>query len=99
MLANYPSMVNIAAMPWREFEHLIATLFNKIFQSFGGEVHVTRSSRDYGVDAIAFDHDDLRGGKTIIQAKRYLDLKNGSPSSSILLANPPTEHSLSVFSP
>jgi restriction system protein len=61
-------------MPWQEFEHLIATLFNKIFQSFGGEVRVTRSSRDYGVDAKAFDPDPIRGGTIIIQAKRYQDL-------------------------
>jgi len=74
VLANYASMVNIATMPWQEFEHLIATLFNKIFQSFGGEVRVTRSSRDYGVDAKAFDPDPLRGGTIIIQAKRYQDL-------------------------
>ena len=74
VLANYPSMVNIATMPWQEFEHLIATLFNKIFQSFGGEARVTRSSRDYGVDAKAFDPDPLRGGTIIIQAKRYQDL-------------------------
>jgi restriction system protein len=74
VLAHYPSIVNIATMPWLEFEHLIATLFNKIFQGFGGEVRVTRSSRDYGVDAKAFDPDPLRGGSIIIQAKRYQDL-------------------------
>ena len=32
---------------------------------------VTRSSRDRGVDAIVFDPDPLRGGKYVIQAKRY----------------------------
>ncbi len=37
----------------------------------GTEVNVTQSSRDGGVDAIAFDSDLIRGGKFIIQAKRY----------------------------
>ena len=37
----------------------------------GGEVRVTRASRDWGVDAIAFDPDPIRGGKIVIQAKRY----------------------------
>jgi restriction system protein len=37
----------------------------------GGEVKVTQASRDGGVDAVAFDPDPIRGGKIIIQAKRY----------------------------
>lgn len=37
-------------------------------------MRVTRSSRDHGVDAIGFDPDPIRGGKIIIQAKRYQDL-------------------------
>ena len=32
---------------------------------------MTQSSRDGGVDAIAFDPDPIRGGKFVIQAKRY----------------------------
>jgi restriction system protein len=32
---------------------------------------VTRASRDGGVDAVAFDPDPIRGGKIVIQAKRY----------------------------
>jgi restriction system protein len=32
---------------------------------------VTQASRDGGVDAIAFDPDPIRGGKIVIQAKRY----------------------------
>ena len=32
---------------------------------------VTQASRDQGVDAIIFDPDPLRGGKIVIQAKRY----------------------------
>ena len=37
----------------------------------GAEVRLTRASRDRGVDAIIFDPDPLRGGKFVIQAKRY----------------------------
>ncbi len=62
---------NIAAMDWEDFEHLIRELFEKEFQSNGGEVKVTQASRDGGVDAIAFDPDPIRGGKSVIQAKRY----------------------------
>lgn len=62
---------NLAAMNWEDFEHLLRELFEKEFQSNGGEVKVTRASRDGGVDAIAFDPDPIRGGKIVIQAKRY----------------------------
>jgi restriction system protein len=62
---------NIAAMDWEDFEHLIRELFEKEFQSNGGEVKVTQASRDGGVDAVAFDPDPIRGGKIVIQAKRY----------------------------
>lgn len=63
--------VNIAAMDWEDFEHLIREIFEKEFSSAGGEVKVTKASRDGGVDAIAFDPDPIRGGKIVIQAKRY----------------------------
>lgn len=62
---------NIAAMDWEDFEHLIRELFEKEFSEKGGEVKVTQASRDGGVDAVAFDPDPIRGGKIIIQAKRY----------------------------
>jgi restriction system protein len=62
---------NIAAVGWEEFEHLIRELFEKEFSANGGEVKVTQASRDGGVDAIAFDPDPIRGGKIVIQAKRY----------------------------
>lgn len=63
--------VNLAAMDWEDFEHLIRELFEKEFKQGGGEVKVTQASRDGGVDAIAFDPDPIRGGKIVIQAKRY----------------------------
>jgi restriction system protein len=62
---------NLAAMSWEDFEHLIRELFEKEFRQNGGECKVTRASRDGGVDAIAFDPDPIRGGKIVIQAKRY----------------------------
>ncbi|MGO9567762.1 MAG: restriction endonuclease [Desulfomonilaceae bacterium] len=62
---------NIAAMDWQDFEHLIREMFEKEFAASGGEVKITRASRDHGVDGIAFDPDPIRGGKIVIQAKRY----------------------------
>lgn len=65
---------NLALMDWEEFEHLIRELFDKEFSINGGEVKVTQASRDGGVDAIAFDPDPIRGGKIVIQAKRYTNV-------------------------
>ncbi len=65
------SSTNLASMDWEDFEHLIREVFGKEFSSNGGEVKVTQASRDGGVDAIAFDPDPIRGGKIVIQAKRY----------------------------
>ncbi|MEZ7516200.1 restriction endonuclease [Flavobacterium frigidarium] len=62
---------NLASMDWEDFEHLIREIFGKEFNSNGGEVKVTQASKDGGVDAIAFDPDPIRGGKIVIQAKRY----------------------------
>jgi len=62
---------NLAAMDWEDFEHLIRELFEKEFSANGGEVKITQASRDGGVDAVVFDPDPIRGGKIVIQAKRY----------------------------
>jgi restriction system protein len=62
---------NPAAMDWEDFEHLIREIFEQEFTASGGEVKVTQASRDGGVDAVAFDPDPIRGGKIVIQAKRY----------------------------
>ena len=62
---------NLAAMDWQDFEHLIREIFEKEFSANGGEVKITQASRDGGVDAVAFDPDPIRGGKIVIQAKRY----------------------------
>jgi restriction system protein len=65
------STMNLAAMDWEDFEHLIREVFEREFGNDGSEVKITRASRDGGVDAVVFDQDPLRGGKIVIQAKRY----------------------------
>jgi len=69
--AQLDESVNIAAMSWEDFEHLVRELFEQEFATTGGEVKVTQASSDGGVDAVAFDPDPIRGGKIVIQAKRY----------------------------
>ncbi|WP_065409058.1 restriction endonuclease [Pseudobacillus wudalianchiensis] len=71
ILANINSIPNLAVMPWEDFEHLVRELFEQYFSDVGAEVKVTKASRDGGIDAVAFDPDPIRGGKFIIQAKRY----------------------------
>lgn len=74
IVGDLDETVNLAAMHWDDFEHLIRELFEKEFVSNGGEVKVTQASSDGGVDAIAFDPDPIRGGKIVIQAKRYTNV-------------------------
>jgi restriction system protein len=62
---------NIACMDWNDFEHLIRDLFEREFSGPDAEVKLTRASRDGGVDAVIFDPDPIRGGKLVVQAKRY----------------------------
>lgn len=64
-------LVNLAEMDWEDFEHLVREIFDMEFNANGGEVKITQASRDGGVDAVAFDPDPIRGGKIVIQAKRY----------------------------
>lgn len=62
---------NLATMDWGDFEHLCRQLFEKEFAAIGAEVRITQASRDQGVDAVIFDPDPIRGGKIVVQAKRY----------------------------
>jgi len=71
VISSIDDTINLAAMDWDAFEHLVREILEKEFVVSGGEVKVTQASRDGGVDAIAFDPDPLRGGKIVIQAKRY----------------------------
>lgn len=67
VLSDLDSRPNIMDLSPFEFELLVTNLFSGI----GFETKQTRSSRDGGVDAIAFDSRPLLGGKIILQAKRY----------------------------
>lgn len=74
VLEEFDPTQNLATMDWEKFEVLIRDLIKKVFSGDGATVEVTRASRDAGVDAIAFDEDPIRGGKFVIQAKRYNNL-------------------------
>lgn len=71
VLSSVDQTSNLAAMDWKEFEQLVRQVFEAEFAAANGEVHVTQASRDGGVDAVIFDPDPIRGGKIIVQAKRY----------------------------
>ncbi|MDH4318955.1 MAG: restriction endonuclease [Desulfobulbaceae bacterium] len=71
VLSKMKNGENLATMDWGDFEHLCRELFERAFAESGAEVKVTQASRDQGIDAIIFDPDPLRGGKIVIQAKRY----------------------------
>lgn len=62
---------NLITMDWQDSELLVRDVFEKVFSSDGAEVNVTRASRDEGVDAVVIDPDPLKGGKIVVQAKRY----------------------------
>ncbi len=68
-LACLESRPNLMDLTPSEFETLVSNLFGKM----GLETKLTRSSRDGGVDAVAFDKRPVLGGKVVIQAKRYRD--------------------------
>ena len=74
VIGNVDDSMNLAAMDWQDFENLIRELFEWEFNTNGGEVKITQASRDKGVDAVAFDPDPIKGGKIVIQAKRYTNV-------------------------
>lgn len=74
VLSDVGDQTNLAAMHWEDFEHLVRQVFEAEFASANGEVRVTQASRDGGVDAVIFDPDPIRGGKIIVQAKRYTNV-------------------------
>jgi restriction system protein len=67
VLADLESRPNLMDLTPFEFETLVSNLFSKM----GLDTRQTRSSRDGGVDAVAFDTRPIIGGKVVIQAKRY----------------------------
>jgi restriction system protein len=67
-LAGIDSRPDLLKMDWYKFENLI----RQLFQAMGLEVHVTQSSRDEGIDAVAYNKTDIvRRAEILIQAKRY----------------------------
>jgi restriction system protein len=67
ILSGIDSRPNLMDLTPGEFENLVSNLFGKM----GLETKLTRSSKDGGVDAVAFDTRPVLGGKVVIQAKRY----------------------------
>jgi restriction system protein len=67
VLGSLDARPNLLDLSPVEFEALVANLFAKM----GLETKLTRSSRDGGVDCVAFDQRPILGGKVVIQAKRY----------------------------
>lgn len=67
MISELDVRQNLMDLSPYEFENLITNLFQKM----GLETKQTQSSRDGGVDCIAFDNRPIFGGKVVIQAKRY----------------------------
>ncbi|MGE5053362.1 MAG: restriction endonuclease [Acidobacteriota bacterium] len=67
VIAELNERPNLMDLTPHEFEALVSNLFGKM----GLETKLTRSSRDGGVDAVAFDKRPVLGGKVVIQAKRY----------------------------
>ena len=67
VLSGLDSRPNLLDLTPSEFEALIQNLFT----AMGLDTKQTQASRDGGVDAVAFDHRPVLGGKVIIQAKRY----------------------------
>lgn len=68
-LSGLEARPNLMDMTPAAFEVLVSNLFSKM----GLDTKLTRSSRDGGVDAVAFDTRPVLGGKVVIQAKRYRD--------------------------
>lgn len=67
VLSQLDARPNLMELTPSEFEGLVSNLFTQM----GLETKLTRSSRDGGVDAVAFDTRPILGGKVVIQAKRY----------------------------
>ena len=67
VISELDARPNLMDLTPAEFEALVGNLFTRM----GLETKLTRTSRDGGVDAVAFDTRPILGGKVVIQAKRY----------------------------
>jgi restriction system protein len=67
-LAVMDSRQDLLKMDWYRFENLV----RQLFEAMGMTVNITQSSRDEGIDAVAYDKTDVvHRAEFIIQAKRY----------------------------
>jgi len=67
-LEGIDSRPDLLKMDWWKFENLI----RQLFEAMGLDVRVTQSSRDEGIDAVAYNKTDIvRQAEILIQAKRY----------------------------
>jgi restriction system protein len=68
VLAGIDSRPDLLKMDWWKFENLI----RQLFEGMGLDVRVTQSSRDEGIDAVAYNKTDIvHQAEILIQAKRY----------------------------
>jgi restriction system protein len=67
VISELDARPNLMDLTPAEFEALVGNLFTRM----GLETKLTRTNRDGGVDAVAFDTRPILGGKVVIQAKRY----------------------------
>ena len=67
VLSDLEGRSNLMDLNPYEFEHFLSNLFELI----GFEAKLTRSSKDGGIDVVAYDPRPILGGKVVIQAKRY----------------------------
>lgn len=67
VISELESRPNLMDLTPFEFENLVGNLFSQM----GLETKQTQTSRDGGVDVVAFDRRPILGGKVVIQAKRY----------------------------
>lgn len=67
ILSELDARPNLMELTPFEFENLIGNLFSQM----NLDTRQTQTSRDGGVDVIAFDTRPVLGGKVVIQAKRY----------------------------
>lgn len=67
VLGQLDARPNIMDLTPFEFENLVGNVFAKM----GLDTRQTRSSRDGGVDVVAYDTRPVLGGRVVIQAKRY----------------------------
>lgn len=81
VLESLDDEINLLEIPLGEFEHLIRKLFEKVFSKDKCDIKVTKDSGEDGMDILAFDKDPIRGGKFVIEVRRY---NEGVPTSAII---------------